>query len=228
MPKRLAVLFILLALSALAFAGDVAAFVNLGFSEDGRYFMFAQYGIDSSGRSFAEIYTVDNQRNDYAPKGQLKSVSNAPLDLGQDGSGLFYTLLYENSGAVRRFGLDHLRQGRLLYVLLNGEEAKPAINFRDFKTDRDYSVSLCQQVQEGERGPRSSFSLDVDISLPDGSTLSFSGGSPEIKRQGVMGYLIRRVILSPDARYLILVVEKKQRDKEGLSSRYMVESIKIK
>jgi len=43
-----------------AFAGDRAAFAPLGFSPDGRYFAFEEYGVqDGSGFPFSTIYAID-------------------------------------------------------------------------------------------------------------------------------------------------------------------------
>jgi predicted secreted protein len=230
MSKRMALLTAVALLSAAALpAGDIAAFVNLGFSDDGAYFQFAQYGVDSaSGGSYAEIYTVDNARNAFAPKGVLRSSSSAPLDIGQDGSGIFYNLMYENSAQSKRYGIDHLRQGRLLYVLLDGEIPRQDLSFRDFKTGAEYSIALDQHVTEANGSVSSSFSLLVGVKDSAGRSRSMEGGTPGVKRPGVDGYLIRRAVLSPDERFLIVVVEKRVRAKDADSLRYMVEAVRLR
>jgi predicted secreted protein len=230
MSKRMALLTAVALLSAAALpAGDIAAFVNLGFSDDGAYFQFAQYGVDSaSGGSYAEIYTVDNARNAFAPKGVQRSSSNAPLDIGQDGSGIFYNLMYGNAAHAKRYGIDHLRQGRLLYVLLDGEIPRQDLSFRDFKTGAEYSISLDQRVTESNGSVSSSFSLNAVVKDSAGRSRSIDGGTPSVKRFGVDGYLIRRVILSPDERYMIVVVEKRVRAKDADSLRYMVEAVRLR
>ncbi len=49
-------LVLLLGFSALS-AGDVASFVDKGFSEDGKYYVFGQYGkTDKKYQGYAEIY----------------------------------------------------------------------------------------------------------------------------------------------------------------------------
>ena len=67
----LAAVLILLGASLL-FAGDIARFVNLGFSHDNRYFMFAQYGV-KEGTSFpyADLFVVDVPTNRFASQGVL-------------------------------------------------------------------------------------------------------------------------------------------------------------
>jgi len=50
----------LMLLTAPAFAGDAAAFDPIGFSGDGRYFAYEEYGIqDGSGFPYASVYLVD-------------------------------------------------------------------------------------------------------------------------------------------------------------------------
>lgn len=54
-------------LTAPAFAGDAAQFQPLGFSEDGRYFAFEEYGIqDGSGFPFANITILDTAADKWA------------------------------------------------------------------------------------------------------------------------------------------------------------------
>lgn len=44
MKKHLLILFTIFATVSLSFAGDAAAFVDLGLSEDGKTYVFAEYG----------------------------------------------------------------------------------------------------------------------------------------------------------------------------------------
>jgi predicted secreted protein len=229
MLKRPIILFTMLLAASMAFAGDIATFVNLGFSDDSTFFMFGQYGLDQGpNASYADIFTVDNVRNAFVPKGVLKSTNNAPLDIGQDGSGLFYNLLYENAANAKKYRIDHLNQGRLLYVLLDGEEPKSELSFRDFKTQAEYGISLGKKFIESGDTAVSSFSLRIEVVEPSGAVKRVDAGSPSIKRPGVTDYVIRRVILSPDSRYLVVVIEKKTQAPEGSSVRYMVEPVKIR
>ena len=71
MSKRLALVWVLFLLAALAAsAGDVAQFVNLGFSKDARYFMFGQFGIaEKDSTPWADTFIVDVPANAFAAKG---------------------------------------------------------------------------------------------------------------------------------------------------------------
>src|SRR4051812_27449066 len=58
--RLVASLLAIVALSLPAMAADNALINMIGFSEDGAYFAFEQYGIqDGSGFAFSEIYVVD-------------------------------------------------------------------------------------------------------------------------------------------------------------------------
>ena len=58
--------------AAVSFAGDAAVLVDSGFSADGAYYIFGQYGkTDKSFQGWAEIYTVDVAGNDYVDGGVL-------------------------------------------------------------------------------------------------------------------------------------------------------------
>ena len=70
-------LLVVLGLSA-AWAGDVATFVDKGFSEDGKYYVFGQYGkTDKKFQGWAELYQVDIAANDYTDNGVFKTKPSA-------------------------------------------------------------------------------------------------------------------------------------------------------
>src|SRR6056297_1144821 len=101
--RALTLIPLLLVISSYLCAGDVANFVNLGFSEDAETFMFAQYGIDSEASTpFAELYAVDVAQNVFEDDGVRRGRYNAELSPGMDGSGALYTLLGESAGRVDR------------------------------------------------------------------------------------------------------------------------------
>lgn len=60
-----------------AFAGDSAQFDAIGYSQDGRYFAFEQFGIqDGSGFAYAEIFLIDLSIDSF--------VGGAPFDVRID------------------------------------------------------------------------------------------------------------------------------------------------
>ena len=212
-----------------AFAGDVATFVNLGFSPDSSYFMFGQYGLDqSAGKPYAESYLVDNKRNDFVEKGILRKVFDATLEPGQDASGALFALVGDELPLVKKYKIDHVRPGRLLYVLMDGQEPPASLSFRDFKTGASFEVSLNQSSSESKGSVFSSFGIAVSFPAKEGvSVKRVVGGNPDIKRQGVKAYMIRRIIAAPDEKTLVFIIEKRTVDKGDPAVRYMVEALKL-
>ncbi|HRY73554.1 MAG TPA: DUF2259 domain-containing protein [Spirochaetia bacterium] len=229
MTKRfIFAMLVALALVLPAAAGDVATFVNLGFSADSAFFMFGQYGVEAgSGRPYAELYLVDTRKNDFAPKGVQRKAYDARLEPGQDTSGALYALFAESAPLAKAARIDHLKPGRLLYVLLDGEEPPASLAFRDFKTEASFDVSLQKSVAESKGSVVSSFGLSVAVKAKDGRSRSVTGGNPGIKRTGVKDYVIRRIIAAPDEKTLVLIIEKRLADKGDASVRYMVETVKL-
>ena len=212
-----------------AFAGDVATFVNLGFSPDSSYFMFGQYGLDlSAGKPYAESYLVDNKRNDFVEKGIVRKVFDATLEPGQDASGALFALVGEELPLVKKYKIDHVRPGRLLYVLMDGQEPPASLSFRDFKTGASFDVALNQSSSESKGSVFSSFGIAVSFTAKEGASVKrVVGGNPDIKRPGVKAYVIRRIIAAPDERTLVFIVEKRTVDKGDPTVRYMVEALKL-
>jgi predicted secreted protein len=211
-----------------AFAGDVAAFVDLGFSPDSAYFMFGQYGADqASGKPYAEIYLVDAKKNDFVAGGAASKIFDAKLEPGQEPSGAFYALFAEQVGLAKKHKIDHLLPGRLLYVLVDGQEPPASLSFRDFKTGASFEISLSQSASETKDSVSSSFGLSVTATAKDGTTKRVTGGNPDIKRPGVKAYVIRKILAAPDEKTLVFLVEKRLSVKGDQSVRYMVEALKL-
>jgi predicted secreted protein len=229
MMKR-SLLAVIAALTILvpASAGDIATFVDLGFSPDSAYFMFGQYGVESaSGKPYAELYLVDTKKNDFVPKGMTRKVFDAKLEPGQDCSGALFSLFGDSVALSKSCKIDHLATGRLLYVLLDGEVPPASLSFRDFKTEAAYDMALQKSVAEGKDGVVSSFGLTVTVTAKDGGVKRVTAGSPDIKRPGVRDYAIRRIIVAPDEKTIVVIIEKRMADKGDQSVRYMVETVKL-
>jgi predicted secreted protein len=212
-----------------AFAGDVATFVNLGFSPDSAYFMFGQYGVDqSTGKPYADTYLVDNKLNDFVDKGMASKIYDTCLEPGQDALGALFALVGDQASIVKKYGIDHLKPGRLLYLLMDGQEPPASLSFRDFKTGASYDISLNQSASESKGSVSSSFGIAVSYTSKEGAAVKrVVGGNPDIKRLGVKAYVIRRIIAAPDERTLVFLVEKRTVDKGDPAIRYMVEVLKL-
>lgn len=216
-------------LSAFLFAGDLASFINLGFSEDSRYFMFGQYGIDGeSSLPYAEIFTVDVHKNSFPPQGVFRRNFTTSPQVGQDGSGALLSLFWEAKDSARARNISPLLRGRLVYLLVNGEEPKSQISFRDFHLGSQYMVTLNQEQFSSERRVSAAFHINLAVTDAAGTIKTYTIGLPDYKRDGVRRYKIRQVFFSPDESSLIFVVEREEEDHGGsVNIRYMVETVKL-
>ena len=87
---------------------DVAEYADLGFSPDGKYFVFAQYGVtDKDFEPYAEIYTVDVAKNDFLKNGIYK-VNPGTIKSVKSGFAVFEDLYNKNKANI--FLRFHLTQ----------------------------------------------------------------------------------------------------------------------
>ncbi len=228
MNRKIVLILILISCAISGYAGDVADYVNLGFSGNSEYFMFGLYGIEyNTSKPYAEVYTVKVTENRFAADGVYKKVYPANLQPGQDGSGALFNLLSENHDRIKAFNVDHLNKGRIVYLLINGAEPKNTLEFRDFKNNGRYKVSLVQQQFGTEKEPSSSFHIDLTFTDKTNTTRTYKIGLPDYKREGVLKYRIKQVAFAPDEKSLVFVVEKEVVDGTGPSIRYMIETVNL-
>ncbi|MFW5994554.1 MAG: DUF2259 domain-containing protein [Spirochaetia bacterium] len=226
MLRRLALATVLMLSAPLIFAGDAARFVNLGFSTDEHTFMFAQYGVNrSSSAPYAEIYTVDVERNSFVSDGVFDTESERPVSPGQDGSAALFSLLREASSVISDRSIDHLRQGRIVYARLNEDAPQESVEFRDFNTGDHYTARLNQQQEGSGTEARAKFHIELTRDPEDGEQRSYTMGRPDHFREGVSEYRLHQGILSPNERSIVFVVEIVRPTDEGHSLRYMVETL---
>jgi len=208
-------------------AGDIATFQNLGFSPDANTMMFAQYGVSQkSSFPYAEVYVVDVPSNRFVPGGVRTATYKNAVEPGQSGLGALFALLGEAGELVRKHRIDHTLTGRLVYILLNGEEPKHDLEFRDFQTGLRYRITLIQQSRGSGSAVEASFHLQVSIEKSGGGTTTHTVGLPDYWRKGVKRYRIKQVTLAPDNRSLVFVIEREEIDNGGDNIRYMVETLR--
>jgi len=221
-------LFILL-IPVFAFSGDSATFINFGFSENSRYFMFGQYGIKSDHTNpFAEIYTVDVEDNTFVTDGVIKENYEVGLEAGQSGIGGLFRAYRDALPLQKEYNINHLNTGRMLYLLINGDEPKSRLNFRDFQTGNTYSVVLHQENRKTGKQIEASFFIHLTLQPKSGNKRTYTIGLPDYWRGGVASYAIKKILISPDDAALIFVIEKRYQDNSDRNIRYMVETAWIK
>jgi len=233
MRKKLALITLFLALASLLHAGDVAVFRNLGFSPDGRNFMFGQYGIDHSSRNpYAEVFAVDVVRNSFVSGGVLRRTFPVGSAIGEDGQKALFALMEESAATRRRLNLSYLETGRPIYFRIITEE-RPAdarqVQVIDFRTGRRYQARLQETVTGTGAEARSSFHIDLEIRDSSGTLLtSRRAGNPQIVRNGILGYTIVQMILAPGDSHLVFVVERREAlAGGGVNVRFMVETLAL-
>ena len=222
------IIIVFLLISGIGFAGDMANFVNLGFSSNSRYFMFAQYGVNAeTSIPFSDFYIVDVPNNNFVTGGVKSSSYSVLTQAGYDGIGALFSLLEDNISLINTYSIDHLVTGRILYFLIDGIEPKSNLDFRDFVTGRRYVVHLVQNSFGSGNNVSASFYIDLTIISESGSATSYQIGLPNYKRAGIKSYRIKQAILAPNGRSLIFVIEKEEMDTTGANIRYMVETVRL-
>ncbi|MCA1949002.1 MAG: DUF2259 domain-containing protein [Treponema sp.] len=250
MYKRLFIIIITFAIcfNGIAWAGDAATFVDLGFSSDGHYYTFAQYGVESiTLKPWAEIFLVDVPKNNFVPNGKLTYTHTAPIIQGQDGTGALYTLLAANGPLFKKYSIDFLRQSRPLYLSMDSKAATSEkestsgsaagtssgtpigeqIQFRDFESGDSYTASLVSLVEGTGNDLKSSFFINLERTKSDNSKKKYVVGTPSIKRPLIASYRICRVMIAPKDGSMIFVIEMTKRTSSGLDIRYMVEALRL-
>jgi predicted secreted protein len=231
LKKTVFILIILLLTSVSAlWAGDSAVFVDLGFSQDGRMYMFGQYGVLSpSLRPWADIYVVDVARNVFAQNGRVSLVDNSPIKAGQDGSGTLHRLVANNSTLSNRYFINFQNQGLPLYI--SRDENPPSrgetIDFRDFLSGKSYKAQLISTITGNGQTAKSQFFINLEVNSPNSQCKTYKVGTPNFTRQGIVQYNFKRVLIDTTGSSVIFVIEMMRASNNGVDIRYMVEAVRL-
>lgn len=217
------------------FAGDVATFVDKGFSEDGKYYIFGQYGrTDKKYQGWAEIFQVDIQKNDYVEGGVFRT---KPTATTSDKSGLevFEALEAKSFYYFKNIKTKLSDAENILYICNDPQkEGTDKIEFKDFRAEDiknadTFSIQLVSTIIGSGKNVKSSFKILVERKDSTGKVLnSYVVGSPSIVRKGISNYKIEKIMCDSSQTKFIFVVEKIQEADDGISVRYMVEAAEIK
>ena len=227
MKKLLLSGIIFFAAAFLTFAGDAAAFVDLGLSNDGKTYVFAEYGkTDRNFQGYAEIYTVDIAKNDFIDGGVFKTSPSAST-ASKSGKKVYEELYSKASWYLKRYNLKPVDVDNLLYVRDESKTSDSEIVFKDFECSTAYK-SIEKNVIGNGANLKSSFFIALEKQDENGHVISRNVvGSPDIKRKLVTDYTIDRIFSDKSGRNLVFVVEKKLSDSNGISIRYMVETSRL-
>ena len=234
MKKIVLILITFLAASFNVFAGDVATFVDCGFSADGKYYVFGQYGkTDKKFQGWADIYQVDIEKNDYVDGGVFK-IKPSAVTSDKTGLEVYESLEAKNYYYLKDLNCEKPNVDQVLYIL---EDIKKTgtdeIVFTDFRSSEienqdTYHINLVPTVKGSGKNVKSSFYILLEKKDAAGNIiLNKKIGSPDIVRKGVYNYKIERIFCDKSGKNLIFVIEKMIEDDTGVSIRYMVEATKF-
>jgi predicted secreted protein len=216
--------------ASVLWAGDSASFVDLGFSPDGRIYMFAQYGVQvKTLKPWADLFVVDVPRNNFVQGGKISYVHDNPVLAGQDGSGALYRLISGNAAIAERNRVDYLNQGQPLYVAMDGDSSASgeSIEYRNFETGTSFRANLVAYAEGSGQNLKSSFYINLESTSPDGARKTYTVGTPQLKRPLVASYRIKKVMTAPRDGSMIFVIEMKKQAGDGCDIRYMVEALRL-
>lgn len=217
-----------------SFAGDSAVLVDNGFSADGNYYIFGQYGkIDKKFQGWAEIYTVDVLKNDYVDN-EVYRVKPSAVTFDKTGKEVYESLAGKNYLSIKKYNCAQNSPEQILYIR---EEEKKAgtdeIEFKDFISSVSddqayYKVVLVPTVSGEGINVKSSFYIDIEKLDSKGAVLASQRiGNPGITRKGVKNYKIERIVCDKTGKKLVFIVEKTMEDKTGINIRYMIETARL-
>ena len=222
------ILMVLIVAGSGLWAGDTASFVDLGFSPDGRNYMFGQYGIQSGTlKPWADLFIVDVARNNFVSGGRISYIHDSPIVSGQNGSGALYQLIAQNASLTERYRINHCYQGQLLYVAVGNTPPSDVIEFRDYESDDNYRASLVSYVEGFGPALKSSFYISLERISRNGSKKVYNIGTPNLKRAFISSYQIKKVMIAPDDGSMVFLIEMRREIEGDVDIRYMVETFQF-
>jgi predicted secreted protein len=225
MNKKIVLIAALFLLSLLLWAGDTAVFVDLGFSADGRTYMFGQYGVQSDTlKPWADLYVIDVASSSFVPGGRINYMHDSSVTAGHDGSGALFRIIARNTALADRYNIGYLLLGKLLYVSIeNGIPAERETV--EFPAGLSYKATLTSNVRDSAGA---SFSISLERKTSEGSIRLYTVGNAGTIRPGIVSYKICRIFASPRNDALIFVIEMRRKNSSGSTDiRYMVETVRL-
>lgn len=232
--KKNIITFAFLLISLALFAGDVAAFEDIGFSSDGKTYLFAEYGItDKDFQGYAEIYAVDIAKNDFLPNGIFK-INPSSATAGKSGISVYQSLKEKQSSWLNSFKATPVSLENVLYIKPNDSKKNTeTISVTDFihssqNNPITYKFTLVPYYEGSGKNLVSSFYIVVEKLDKDGKVLDkIVAGNPDVKRAMVSSYCIEKIFCSPDAKSFVILVEKRVEENGVPTIRYMVETFQF-
>ncbi len=227
--KKLLLVIITITISLNIFAGDVATFMNLGFSADGNYFLFGEHGVDQDKQVvYANTWLVDVVENSFIKGGVLSEEYKTVVEPGESSIGGIFKLIDNGSEKNKSYKIDYLDQGRPLYVRINDDDNIDSLDFRDFNSGKRYKLELNKNIYGEAEAVSSTFDIELEVISNGGSSIKYRLGNAKYSRKGVQNYKIERVINSSNGKGLIIVISKEIVSGTETNIRYMIETVSLK
>jgi len=218
------------------FAGDVAVFDDIGFSADGKTYLFGQYGTtDKTFRGYAEIYAVDIENNSFRTNGIYRT-NATEATAGKSGASVYDELKKKNTTWLSSWKASPAEISEVLYIRpYNSKTSESEIVVRDFEhstaaNTMQYTFKLVPFIEGKGASLTSSFYITVEKKDGTGKLLNkIVAGSPDVKRRGISGYNIEKIVCDKTATKFVIIVEKISEEENAAPSvRYMVETFVLK
>ena len=232
MKKILTIAAAVVLSAASVFAGDAASFDAIGFSSDGRFYIFGTYGkTDRDYKAWAEIYTVDVAANEFV-KGEVFKIKPEESSSSDSGKSAYERLRASSEWKISKYNAKPSGIGKLLYIRDSESKSPTAeIEFKDFEgstSSASYQVKLVPTVEGKGKNVASKFYINVTRRDENGDIISTTKvGTPNFKRKGISGYQIEKIFTDNSGQSLVFVIQKIMEDSTGTSIRYMVETCRF-
>lgn len=210
---------------------------------------------DGSTKGYAEFFAVDTAKNEYIKDGVFK-INASYKTSGMSGESVFDELVAGKDSFISSYNIPAESNSVVLYHVSSNIEFtdfgtvgflssdkidrdavsspiyKDVVEFRDFanpSTDEveTYKVRLNEFVEGKGKNAESSFYLIVEQRTSSGKKRNFLAGNPKLKRKGVTGYRLNRVLRDSSGKTLVFVIEKQVEESFGPSVRFMVETVRL-
>jgi predicted secreted protein len=234
MKKFLLCTLIALTASLCVFAGDVAVFTDIGFSDDGQTYIFGQYGKkDKTYQAWADIFTVNVAKNEYV-KNEVFSTTPSKETANLTGKTAFDLLAKKAEWKTAKYNCKPASGATLLYVR-SDETKKPTdeIVFKDFESSTEekevyYHIKLVPTYTGSGKKVSSKYYINLEKQDGDGNVLfQKKVGTPDFQRKGISSYKITRIFSDKSGKSIVFIIEKTLEDETGTSIRYMVETVRF-